>query len=267
VITRAYRFLAYSEHWSARLARNSRRAVLGFTLPAPRIVVRPLLALFLAIRATYYFLIRAFVCEPLFKAYCTSYGRNLRTGVFVHWVQGNGRIVIGNNVTVDGKCSFSFASRYAEQATLRIGDNCGIGHGCSFTVGREIRIGRNTRIAIGVSMFDSPGHPANPAARLAGSPATAEDVKPIHIGDNVWIGSGAVIFPGVTIGDGAVVAASAVVMTDVPPYTLVAGNPARQTRALAERAAGQTTGAPQPLVTVPSTPVGPLSRSRSAASL
>jgi maltose O-acetyltransferase len=49
----------------------------------------------------------------------------------------------------------------------------------------------------------------------------------VRIGDDVWIGGHATILPGVTIGDGAVVAAGAVVTKDVPPYTVVAGVPAR----------------------------------------
>ncbi len=51
--------------------------------------------------------------------------------------------------------------------------------------------------------------------------------KPVNIGDDVWIGGGATILPGVTVGKGAVVAAAAVVTKDVPPFALVAGNPAR----------------------------------------
>jgi serine acetyltransferase len=235
--------------------RNTRRAILNLSLPAPHPVVRFALTAFLAVRSAYYFFMRVFICEPLFKAYCSSYGRDLHTGVFVHWVQGSGRILIGDHVTIDGKSSFIFASRYAEQAMLRIGDYCGIGHGCMFTVGREISIGRRTRIAEGVTMFDSPGHPADPAARLSGKPATNEDVRPICIGDNVWIGRGAYIYPGVTIGDNAVVAAGAVVMTDVPPNTLVAGNPARQTRTLGERPSA-TRKPPSPPI-APSAPGGP----------
>ena len=50
--------------------------------------------------------------------------------------------------------------------------------------------------------------------------------KPVHIGNDVWIGHGAFILPGVTIGDGAIVGAQAVVTKDVPPYGIVAGNPA-----------------------------------------
>ncbi len=230
-----FAFLAYSDHPAARAIRRTRRGFLQFSVPAPRLIIRPALACFLAVRSAYYFLMRVFVCEPLFKAYCTRYGRNLRTGVFVHWVQGRGRILLGDNVIVDGKCSFTFASRFSDSPTISVGDGTGIGHGCTFTVGREIRIGRNARIAINVRMFDSPGHPANPAARLAGLPAGDEDVRPIVIGDNVWVGSEAVIFPGVTIGDGAVVAAGAVVMSDVPADTLVAGNPARQVRTFTAR--------------------------------
>src|SRR5258705_184290 len=81
-----------------------------------------------------------------------------------------------------------------------------IGNGCSFTVGREILIGRQCRIGANVAVFDTPGHPTDPERRRAGRPANPEDVRAIIIGDNVWIGSGAAIFPGVTIGDNSVVA-------------------------------------------------------------
>ena len=100
--------------------------------------------------------------------YCTKYGRNVHTGVFVHWVMGSGQLIVGDNVTVDGKCSFVFAVRYCEQPTLRIGDNVGVGHLSTFVVGREITIGNNVMIGDQVVMFDSPGHPTDPALRLAG---------------------------------------------------------------------------------------------------
>src|SRR5690606_34153345 len=54
--------------------------------------------------------------------------------------------------------------------------------------------------------------------------------KPVTIGNDVWIGHGAVIMPGITIGDGAVIAANAVVTKDVPPYIVVGGVPARALR-------------------------------------
>jgi acetyltransferase-like isoleucine patch superfamily enzyme len=52
--------------------------------------------------------------------------------------------------------------------------------------------------------------------------------KPIHIGRNVWIGFDCVVLPDVTIGNGSIVRACSVVTQDVPPFTLVAGNPARE---------------------------------------
>ena len=59
--------------------------------------------------------------------------------------------------------------------------------------------------------------------------------RPITIGDHVWLGGGVIVCPGVTIGDGAVAAAGAVITRDVPPYTLVGGNPARVIRELKAR--------------------------------
>lgn len=227
-----WRFLALSDHPLAVLARRIRRGFARFGLPAPRIIVRPALVLFLLSRSIYFFMVRVFVCEPLFKAYCASYGRNLRTGVFLPWVQGRGALMIGDDVVVDGKSSFHFAVRYSDRPELIIGDNTGIGHGCSFTVGKRITIGRHCRIGLSVQMFDSPGHASDPAARLAGLPASQDEVRPITIGDNVWIGNNSIICPGVTIGDGSAVAIGSVVMSDVPENTLVAGNPARRVQAL-----------------------------------
>jgi acetyltransferase-like isoleucine patch superfamily enzyme len=83
-------------------------------------------------------------------------------------------------------------------------------------------------IANEVIMFDSPGHPTNAALRRNGASAPQAAVKAIIIGDNAWIGQRSIIYPGVTVGDGAVVSAGSVVMSDVAPYTIVAGNPTRR---------------------------------------
>jgi acetyltransferase-like isoleucine patch superfamily enzyme len=210
--------------------------VQNFSVPAPRFLSVPLAGAFLIVRSVYYFVARVFFCEPFFKSYCSKYGNNLHTGVFLHWIQGRGELIIGDNVTVDGKCSFTFAARYSDRPTLIIGDNSGIGHNSSFTVGERITIGRHCRIASGVAIFDAPGHPLDPSMRLAGSSATLEQVRPVVIEDNVWIGQSVIIMPGVTIGQDSVVAAGSVVLTSVPPNVLVAGNPARQVRALTKAA-------------------------------
>ena len=219
--------LSTSDRRAARGVRKVRRAVSRFTLPTPLYLVRPALWAFLAVRSVFYFLYRVLVCEPLFKASCTSCGRGVRTDVFIHWVRGKGNLIVGDEVLMDGKCSITFAARYVPDPTFIIGDHTGIGHGCNFAIGKRITIGQRCRIAAGVWMFDSPGHPVDPEARRAGLPATAADVLPITIGDNVWIGGRSIIHPGVTIGDHSVVSAGSVVMSDVPANVVVAGNPAR----------------------------------------
>ena len=201
---------------------------MSIAVPAPRVVVRPALTVVLAVRSAYYFVARVFVCEPLFKAYCREYGRNLHTGVFLHWVHGRGDIIVGDDVRFDGKVGITFAARYCDRPTLRVGDRTGISHNVSLVIGKEITIGKDCRIAGNVAIFDANGHPADPEARRAGLPPSPEEVKPVRIGDNVWIGRHAIIHPGVTIGEGSIVSAGAVVMSDVPPMSVVAGNPARK---------------------------------------
>ena len=206
------------------------------SVPAPRVLVVPLVRAFLAARAVYHFGVRVFVCEPFLKAHCTRYGRNLRTDVYLHWVQGGGELVVGDDVLLDGKCSITFAARFADLPQLLIGDRTGIGHNCSFGVGKRVAIGNDCRIASDVMITDSSGHPSDPARRRAGEPPDEAEVKPVTIGDNVWIGRRAIVFPGITIGAGSIVAAGAVVTSDVPPNTVVAGNPARRVAALTPEA-------------------------------
>lgn len=221
------RWMATSDQPLATCARRVRGAVRGISVPAPRIVVKPLLWAFLLLRRICFFLKRVFICEPLFKAYCEKCGKRLRTGVFVHWVQGHGSLIVGDHCWIDGKSTFTFASRYSDKPTLKIGDHSGIGHGCTFAVGKRITIGRHTLFSGQTTVFDSSGHHTDPEARRAGRPPPAEEVREVVIGDDVWIGLRCIIFPGVKIGDGSIVSAGSVVRTHVPPYSVVAGNPAR----------------------------------------
>ena len=235
------RLLATSNHPVVRVLRGLNRAIHTLTLPAPRLVVKPLLWLFLSLRSIAYFLKRLLICEPLFKAACHSYGRRLRTGAHVHWIQGRGDIVIGNDVWIDGKSTFTFANRYTNRPRLEIGDHSGIGHGSTLVIAKRITIGHHSLISGQCLIFDSSGHATESDLRRAGRPPSDEDVREVMIGNDVWIGMRAIICPGVRIGDGSVVSAGAVVHGHVPPRAVVAGNPARVVFRLPDHRGATTT--------------------------
>jgi len=104
----------------------------------------------------------------------------------------------------------------------------------------HVEIGDHALLSWNVLLMDSYREPLGPQARrrhreelAAGrSPSFTPEVRPIHIGPNVWIGFDSCILPGVTVGEGAIVGAHSVVTEAVPPYSLVAGNPARVVRPL-----------------------------------
>jgi maltose O-acetyltransferase len=111
---------------------------------------------------------------------------------------------------------------------IRLGRNVFINYQCVFLDCALIEIGNHVQIGPAVQLYTAI-HPLDPAVRRSG----LESARPIRLGNDVWIGGGAVVLPGVTIGDRGVVGAGAVVVRDVPPDTVVVGNPARVVRTLA----------------------------------
>jgi len=91
----------------------------------------------------------------------------------------------------------------------------------SIKIGDDVQIGPNVQLL-------TPTHPVDPELRRA----KWEAAEPIVIGDNVWLGGGAIVLAGVTIGDNSVVGAGAVVTADIPPNVVVVGTPARVVRTL-----------------------------------
>ncbi|MBP2299360.1 sugar O-acetyltransferase [Azospirillum picis] len=109
---------------------------------------------------------------------------------------------------------------------IRVGRNVFINQNCTFYDLGGLDIGDDVMIGPNVSIITT-GHPLDPSQRRA-----ATIGKPIRIERNVWIAAGATIIGGVTVGENSVVAAGSVVTRDVPPDTLVGGNPARPIRSL-----------------------------------
>lgn len=111
---------------------------------------------------------------------------------------------------------------------MKLGRNVFINQNCTFYDLGGLEIGDDVMIGPNVSLITS-GHPVEPSRRRDFVVA-----KPIVIERNVWIGAGATIIGGVTVGENSVVAAGAVVTRDVPPNVLVGGNPAAVIRSIAE---------------------------------
>ena len=146
------------------------------------------------------------------------------------------RIQIGGHSLIEGELFV-----FAHGGRIAIGDSCFIGPGSRIWAAASIDIGDRVLISHNVNIFDSLTHPLSPRLRhmqfkaiaSTGHPKSIDlDEMPVRIGNDAWIGAGATILRGVSLGECAVVGAGAVVTRDVPAATVVAGNPAVQIRAL-----------------------------------
>jgi acetyltransferase-like isoleucine patch superfamily enzyme len=111
---------------------------------------------------------------------------------------------------------------------ITVGRNVFVNQNCTFYDLGGLDIADDVMIGPNVSIITT-GHPIEPSRRRA-----CVIAKPIAIERNVWIGAGATIIGGVTVGENSVVAAGSVVTRNVPPNTLVGGNPARVIRSIAD---------------------------------
>lgn len=108
---------------------------------------------------------------------------------------------------------------------IRIGAGTGISN--SAIVAHElVEIGKNVRIGGSTHIYDTDFHSLNKEIRVSAHDDDVQ-IKPVNIGDNVFIGARCTILKGVTIGEGSIVGASSVVTKDIPPNEIWAGNPAR----------------------------------------
>ena len=113
----------------------------------------------------------------------------------------------GANITVGARCFANYGLVALDVARISIGD--------------DVQIGPNVQLL-------TPTHPVEPEPRRQ----KWEAAEPITIGDNVWLGGGAIVLPGVSIGANTVVGAGAVVAKDLPANVVAVGNPARVVREL-----------------------------------
>jgi maltose O-acetyltransferase len=110
-------------------------------------------------------------------------------------------------------------------ATLEIGEDCSLNYGVSVGAMGSVRLGNRVRLGPYAMVIDSDFHDLYDRK-------TRPPPRPVVLEDDVWIGAKATVLPGVTIGRGSVVGVGSVVNTDVPPFTVVAGVPAKPIKTL-----------------------------------
>ncbi len=211
-----------------RLLKKTIKAVLYPTaLVLPRMVLAPLrlvyelhygvIWLFRSIATILYY-------SPLFQARCSTFGREVTIDGMV-FVLGPVQIHIGDKVKVAAKISILSGNVFdAPQFVMK--DRSAIGWGTKITVNKEVVLEEDVIVASGCQISDTDGHPREADLRAQGKPPFPEDIRPVRICRNAWVGAGAFIMKGVTIGEGSIVAANSVVLSSVPPYCLAVGNPA-----------------------------------------
>lgn len=128
-------------------------------------------------------------------------------------------VKIANPLIQAGPCALS-ASKNAQ---ILIGDHCGFS-GTSLIAQQHIQLGHRVLCGANVVLCDGDHHPLNAKHRAEGALGKS---APIVIGDDVWLGMNVVVLKGVTIGDGAVIAANSLVNSDIPAGAIAAGVPAK----------------------------------------
>jgi maltose O-acetyltransferase len=138
---------------------------------------------------------------------------DIRVFLLKGWVFGK----VGRNLDIADDVVFS------GNKSITGGNNFGFGKGCRIYAGGGITIGTHVMISPYATLITS----NHRYATQFSNECNYDEFKPIVIKDDVWIGERAIILPGVTIGQGAIVGAGAVVTKDVPDFSVVGGNPAK----------------------------------------
>ncbi|PJA30248.1 MAG: hypothetical protein CO189_00420 [candidate division Zixibacteria bacterium CG_4_9_14_3_um_filter_46_8] len=215
------------DKWYHRYLYRSAKAMRNLRLPSPK-----LLGAFLFYERNIRLIVwrrlkQFFYYEPMFRYRCKRVGKGIYFESNFPLIMGYGSIYIGDRVRISGNANFFVSYKVNPDPTIEVGNDVYIGFRSIFSCAERITIGDRVLLAQGVSIYDNNNHPLDPEARAKNMPVERENVAPVVIEDDVWIGSNATILRGVTIGKGAVVATGAIVSKDVPPMSVVAGNPAK----------------------------------------
>jgi acetyltransferase-like isoleucine patch superfamily enzyme len=193
--------------------------------PRSRVIFRALYELHFAVIVIVRRLVTFFYRGPVFQGRCHSYGRNVTLAGSMPFVTGHVDIEIGDGVYIGGNVSI-LSGGPVERPRLVVGNRSSLGWNNLLVVNREIIIEDDVFIPHDCRISDSDGHPREADLRVAGVGPDLKDIRPVRICSRAWIGNGSHIMKGVTIGEGAIIGANSVVISNVPAYALAMGNPA-----------------------------------------
>jgi acetyltransferase-like isoleucine patch superfamily enzyme len=159
-----------------------------------------------------------------------SFGQGSRIDPYPVLLTGEKYVSVGKDVVIGKQVQLTAWDHFGSQRytpEIIIGDGCSIGTGAHITAINRIVLGNNVLTGKNVLITDNSHGEADPdMLDIAPLKRPLVSKGPVVIGDNVWIGEKASILPGVTIGDGAIIAAGAVVTKDVPAGCIARGVPA-----------------------------------------
>lgn len=158
----------------------------------------------------------------LFRLCGAESGAKVRIGPRCRLTRPKG-VRLGTRVWLEADVWFKLSSASAK---LIVGSHTFFARNCTVNVVEKVSIGSHTLFGPGCLIIDH-NHGMAPDRRIDQQTCIS---KPVVIGSNVWCGAGAVVLAGVTIGDGAVIGANAVVINDVPSMAIMVGNPAQFVR-------------------------------------
>lgn len=143
-------------------------------------------------------------------------------------VRGPGRVTFGDNVNAWCHAEKNVLITYTPTSRITIGEGTRL-NGAGIQAYTHVKVG--SRCILGSTLlFDSDFH--NPDPRLRHDPQAPRPSAPITLCENVWLGGQSAVLKGVTVGENSIVAFRALVVEDVPPNVVVAGNPARVVKKL-----------------------------------
>jgi acetyltransferase-like isoleucine patch superfamily enzyme len=181
--------------------------------------------------------IKLYYKEDIFKKNAII-GKNFKVGIYSNCINESKKkenIFISDDVTVLGKL------HCAGKGNIYIGNYSRIEFNTEIGAADSVYIGNCVIISHDVYIYDNNNHPIENQKRrdlsISGFDKELNSwynsvIAPVTIEDNVWIGMSSIILKGVTIGEGSIIAAGSVVTKNVPPYTLVGGNPAKVLKGL-----------------------------------